>query len=366
MRYNWQHPHWPHFYVNFEKVAPLILAYIKESRVILGGIQHASEKDKIGAQIELITAEALKTSAIEGEYLQYEEVRSSILKHMGWTEQRGGKDPRAEGIGELMAHLRKTYQEPLTAQTLFDWHKMLLKGQGEKLEVGCWRTKGDPMQIVSGYVGQEKVHFEAPPSSRLPQEMEKFIEYFNNAQEEGPLKAAIIHLYFESIHPFQDGNGRIGRALAEKVLSQELGHPVLLSLSSEIEKNKKQYYEELNKASCGTLDVTEWAVYFCDLILRAQQGSKLQIEFILKRSLFWQEKGKDLNERQQKVLEKMFAKGAEGFKGGMSAKKYMALTHCSKATATRDLSELLEKGCLKKLEGGGRSTSYELHLERKS
>ncbi len=367
MNYTWQHKDWPNFYWDESQVRPFVLEYIKESQFILGSVQHFSKEEALGIQIDLMVSEAMNTSAIEGEILQYEDIRSSVLRHMGLSELLPTpKDLRAQGMGQLMTNLFKTFKNPLEQNTLFEWHRMVMQGHKNHaaLEIGNWRTSPEPMQIVSGYIGHERVHFEAPPSKFMPLEMARFIAWFNDTETkvEGLIRAAVAHLYFESIHPFQDGNGRIGRAIAEKALSQNLGYPVLLSLSAEIEKNKKEYYAELNHASLGELEITRWILYFCQLTLKAQANGKSHLQFVLNKSLFWREKGPFLNDRQKKVLEKMFSKGIDGFEGGMSAKKYMAITDCSKATATRDLADLVAKECLRPLEGSGRNTRYELDM----
>lgn len=220
------------------------------------------------------------------------------------------------------------------------------------------------LKFYEGYVG-----FEAPASKAVPEEMERFIMWFNRSapgQPEaivpGPVRAAVAHLYFESIHPFEDGNGRIGRALAEKALSQNLSRPVLLSLSQEIDAKKKQYYEALKQAQ-GSNEITPWVGYFVQTIMEAQLAAEKQIEFTLAKAKFFDHYKSVMNERQQKVVARMLKEGPDGFKGGINASKYMRISHCSKATATRDLSELREKGILQQQNAGGRSTSYAITIK---
>jgi Fic family protein len=265
-----------------------------------------------------------------------------------------------------MADARKTYADALAEEMLFSWHTMLLK-DNKRINVGRWRRHTEPMRVISGAIGREKVHFEAPPSARIPNEISKFIDWFNdtapggvNEIKKAPVRAAIAHVYFETIHPFEDGNGRIGRAIAEKALSQTLGRPVLLSLSRTIEADKQSYYQALEQAQKSN-DLTLWITYFVEIILKAQAQAITRVHFILKKSKFFDRFKDVLNERQIKAVRKMLDAEPDGFEGGMSAKKYMSITHASKATATRDLQHLLELEVLT-LAGGGRSTHYMLNI----
>jgi Fic family protein len=245
---------------------------------------------------------------------------------------------------------------------------MILSGSfNPHLSIGCWRTDSEPMQIVSGHYGKWIIHYEAPPSKAVPKEMKRFVKWFNEtapgAAKEikfSPVRAAIAHLYFESIHPFEDGNGRIGRAIAEKALSQGFGYPVMLSLSQAMEANKKEYYAALNAASKSN-ELTAWIHYFVSVILNAQRDVESQINFIIKKTLFFDKFKDSLNARQLKVMKRMMQAGTKGFTGGMSAKKYMIIADTSKATATRDLQQLLAMQALKQI-GSGRSVRYELNL----
>ncbi len=243
---------------------------------------------------------------------------------------------------------------------------MLFK-QSRKKGVGKWQSHTEPMQVVSGTIGKEKIHFEAPPSFRVQNEMDQFIDWFNATAPEGtkvikkaPVRSAIAHLYFESIHPFEDGNGRIGRAIAEKALSQTIGWPMLLSLSRAIEADKKAYYNSLQQAQRSN-DITDWITWFVRLTLDAQRHANQLVNHILKNSQFFDHYKNVLNERQLKVLQKIFDAGPDGFKGGMNATKYASITKTSKATATRDLQYLLEQKALV-MKGGGRSTHYFLNV----
>jgi len=313
--------------------------------------------------------EAIKTSEIEGEYISRPDIQSSIKNKLGINQKRVHvHDRRAQGVVDLMFDVRNTFQQPMSKTKLFAWHAMLLAHASHtSLQVGAWRTHNEPMQIISGHHGKWIVHFEAPPSRIVPEEMKGFIQWFNHtapgkphALPFAPVRAAIAHLYFESIHPFEDGNGRIGRAIAEKALSQGFGYPALLSLSQAIESEKKAYYAALNTASKSN-EITEWIHYFVNIILSAQMEVETQINFILKKSAFFDEFKNKLNERQLKVIQRMMQAGTKGFEGGMSAKKYMAITDTSKATATRDLQHLFSIGAFLQI-GSGRSVRYELNL----
>lgn len=271
------------------------------------------------------------------------------------------KDKKSAGAGELMVAVRESFSEPLSEEMLFSWHRILLSNS-TKIKTGAWRKHKSPMQVVSGTIGKEKVHFEAPPSKQVPAEMERFIKWFNssapgmgNEITKAPVRAAIAHLYFESIHPFEDGNGRIGRAIAEKALSQTIGRPVMLSLSQIIEADKKSYYAAIEKAQKNN-EVTEWLHYFVGIVNTAQIEAKNLISFTLQKSMFIDRYKDQMNERQMKAVLKML-ESPNGFKGGMTAKKYISLNHTSKATATRDLQQLAEIGILN-LQGSGRSTHY--------
>ncbi len=256
---------------------------------------------------------------------------------------------------------------PLTPQILKDWHKLLFH-KAKHLNVGKWRSHTAPMQVVSGRIDQPKIHFEAPPSSDVAKEMQKYIDWFNQTSPQGkspikyaPIRSAIAHIYFESIHPFEDGNGRIGRAISDKALSQSLGYPILLSLSTSIEAHKNLYYSALEQGQRSN-DISAWISYFLKTIIHAQNHTEELISFTLKKTKFFDKYADDLNKRQLKTLQKMFADGPRGFKGGMTAKKHMSINKTSKATATRDLSNLNKIGALK-IAGTGRGTTYHLNLE---
>jgi len=367
MIYNWQQPDWPDFRYDVSKVEDMLFKFTELSGHVGGILKALPEAVQLEAVLDMMVAEAIKTSEIEGEYLNRQDVVSSIRNNLGLNQTpEATKDKMAQGAGELMADARKTYADALTAEKLFQWHTMLLKEQ-KQINVGVWRSHEEPMQVVSGALGKEKVHFEAPPSSRIPDEMSRFIQWFNHTAPGGekeirkaPVRSAVAHLYFETLHPFEDGNGRIGRAITEKSLSQTLGRPVLLSLSRTIETDKKAYYNALEQAQKSN-DITSWVMYFVSVILTSQQQANSLVDFILKKSKFFDRFKDSLSERQIKVVRKMLDAGPEGFEGGMNARKYIAITKASKATATRDLQHLLELGAFIQ-EGGGRSTRYSLDM----
>ena len=333
---------------------------------------HLGAQDVHQALIEVMMQEAIKTSEIEGEYISRPDVMSSIKAKLDETSKHVKvHDKRALGIVDMMFDVRQSFHAPLTDTQLFEWHIMLMSASFHAdLQIGTWRTHDEPMQIVSRKGGRWKVHYEAPPSTQVPMEMARFINWFNETSPNqakaikfAPIRAAIAHLYFECIHPFEDGNGRIGRAIAEKALSQGYGHPVLLSLSKAIESDKKRYYKELNKASFDN-NITDWIAFFIDIILKAQDDIDAQLNFVINKAKFFDTYSDVLNDRQLKVIRKMMSFGPTGFEGGMSAKKYIKIADTSKATATRDLQHLATLGIIK-AAGKGRSVHYELVLNPK-
>ncbi|MEP3349365.1 MAG: Fic family protein [Marinomonas sp.] len=374
MKYSWQHPDWPNFTFEESQCKEALYRYALEAGRLSGGMSQLESALQYDAYIDLMVSEAIHTSQIEGERLDREDVRSSIKNFLGLSHPPTRvADPRAEGMAALMVDVRNHFADKLTKDTLFQWHRLVLLQQENSLlprdlKVGQWRDSKEPMQIVSGPIGYEKVHYEAPPADQVDTEINRFLDWFNRsnpltAEREivlsGPVRAAIAHLWFETIHPFDDGNGRVGRAIAEMALAQDLNRPPLLSLSTVIEKDKNAYYNGLNKASQFDLDITDWVTWFVNSVLLAQQEAAQKVDFVLKKAKFWERhKNTELNERQKKVLNKLLNAGTDGFEGGMTAKKYMSITSSSKATATRDLSDLVEKECLCRLEGGGRSARY--------
>ncbi|WP_163381381.1 Fic family protein [Cyclobacterium sp. SYSU L10401] len=365
MTYNWQQKNWPDFQYDLSEIEPLLFKFSEKVGRVSGLLRGLPEKTQNEAIIDLMVAEAIKTSEIEGEYLSRQDVMSSIRNNLGLSHQQVS-DLRAQGAAELMVDVRNTFEEELRQEKLFSWHQMIMKGS-KGITVGDWRSHEEPMQVVSGAMGKEKIHYEAPPSRIVPQEMTGFISWFNETGPGGKseikkpvVRSAIAHLYFETIHPFEDGNGRIGRAISEKALSQYVKRPILLSLSRAIEAKKKDYYAALQKAQQSN-EITPWITYFLTMAIEAQDQAESLIDFTLKKTQFFDRFASTLNERQLKVVRRMLEEGPKGFEGGMSAKKYIAVTQTSKATATRDLQDLVEKNIFLPF-GGGRSTKYALNL----
>jgi Fic family protein len=367
--YNWQQKDWPNFTYTLQSVEDDLFMFAEKVGKVTGILNALPENTQMEAIVDMMVSEAIKTSEIEGEYLSRKDVLSSIRKNLGLlSSPEYIQDKKAEGIGMLMIDVRNTYKDELTKEKLFAWHIMLLS-ESKDIEVGQWRMHDDPMQVISGAMGKQKVHYEAPPSKRVPHEMEQFITWFNETAPGGvkeirkaPIRSAIAHLYFETIHPFEDGNGRIGRAIAEKALAQGTGRPVLMSLSHTIEANKKAYYDAL-ETSQRSNDITRWIDYFVKTTLAAQNEAEEQIDFTLKKVKFFDRFKDKLNERQFKVIKRVLEEGPKGFTGGINASKYGSITKISKATATRDLQALIEIGALIPFgEGGGRSTKYAVNL----
>ena len=361
--YNWQQKNWTKFSYNLAMQSASLKTFSEESAYMAGMFEIMPDDAQTETILQVMLAEAIKTSAIEGEVLSRPDVLSSIRNKMGLDNKAGKiKDQRAQGIGELIVVVRNSFMAPLTEKMLLNWHFILMK-KNKQINAGVWRRNQEPMQVVSGTIGKEKVHFEAPLSKVVPAGMKKFIKWFNDTApggkseiREAPVRAAIVHLYFESIHPFDDGNGRIGRALAEKALAQTSGRHLLLSLSQIIESNKKTYYKALEKAQRNN-EITEWINYFINVIIEAQHRAKKLIAFTLKKMSFFDRHQDHLNEREIKVIKRMLDEGPEGFAGGMTAKKYMAITKTSKATATRDLQHLTDLKIFIPA-GGGRNVHY--------
>ncbi|RAH95337.1 DUF4172 domain-containing protein, partial [Acuticoccus sediminis] len=281
------------------------------------------------------------------------------------TDNRNVK-PKERGIAEMMVDLYRTWANPLDADTLFRWHGMLMADTRHLETIGGYRRHQDAMQIVSGRQDRPTVHFEAPPSSRVPEEMTAYLAWFNGTSPDGddPLpaltRAGIGHIYFESIHPFEDGNGRIGRTLAEKSLAQNIGQPTLIALAHTIERHRKAYYDQL-EVHQRTLDVTGWLMYFAERIIAAQRTTLGRVAFHIAKAHFYDRFRGMLNERQEKAIARLFREGPGGFTGGLSAENYLAITGTSRPTATRDLHDLVEKGALTRT-GERRYTRYHLNL----
>ena len=363
MRFNWQQADWPEFRYDLHPVQSELRQFADQAGQVAGLLKGLSDGERSQALVQLMVAEAVKTSEIEGEYLSRADVMSSVRHRLGLAEAPLGRADRTSvGAGELMVAVRESWDAPLDKTTLFAWHRTLMRGD-QKILAGAWRTHAEPMQVVSGAVGKARLHFEAPPSAAVAAEMTRFVNWFNASREripDAPVRAAVAHLYFESIHPFEDGNGRMGRALAEKALSQGLGRPATLSLSRTIEAHRSDYYAALELAQRSN-EITPWLHYFCATVLAAQRDAEVLVMFVLNQAKFFDRYRDQLNERQLRTVRRMLEAGPDGFEGGMNARKYVSLNRVSKATATRDLQHLVECGALRPV-GAGRSARYELGL----
>jgi Fic family protein len=269
MIYNWQQKDWTKFRFKQENLEDLLLTFTEKTGLAKGLLKTLSEQNHKETLIDMLVSEAIKTSEIEGEFLSRKDVMSSIKNNLGInTNPEPVKDIQAQGMAALVTEIHTNYTLPLTETMLFDWHKMIFP-RNTRISVGTWRSHSEPMQVISGSYGREKIHFEAPPSKDVPNKMAAFIKWFNDSAPNGPhkikhapIRSAIAHLYFESIHPFEDGNGRIGRALAEKALLQTLNFPLLISLSIVIEADRNAYYQALKLAQKSN-EITAWLFYFC-------------------------------------------------------------------------------------------------------
>lgn len=366
MTWNWQQPGWPDFSYDSKALEPLEQQFLRQSGEFVGACKHIGSDDQETLRIELISEEAVKTSAIEGEVLNRDSVQSSLRHQLGLGAEQPGIDPAERGIAEMMVDLYRNFAAPLADATMFAWHGMLLSGDKKISVIGDYRKHADAMQVVSGPDYKRTVHFEAPPSSRMTDEMRRFITWFNETAPNGnnPLpaltRAGIAHLYFVCIHPFEDGNGRIGRALAEKSLAQNLAQPSLIALAYTIERKRKDYYAALERNN-KELEITAWLTYFAGTILEAQRNTISRVDFFVVKARFYEKFRGQLNERQDRVIARMFREGLDGFKGGLSADNYITISKTSRATATRDLQDLVEKGALTRT-GELRHTRYALNL----
>jgi len=363
MLYNWQQADWPNFRYDLKGIEGLLPTFADKVGQVSGILRALPESARHEAVADVLVAEAIKTSEIEGESLSRPDVASSVRNQLGLNATfEAVRDLKSAGAAELAVKVRSSWDVPLTEALLFDWHRTLFQGTRD-LNLGCWRSHTAHMQVITPGIGEPVVHFEAPPSDQVPKEISAFFKWFTESRErilQAPVRSALAHLYFESIHPFEDGNGRIGRAIAEKALSEGLNRPILLSLSRAIEANRSAYYDALKVAQRSN-DVTDWIVYFVHTLLEAQEATEGLVNFVLKKAHFFDRYRGQLEPRQLKVVQRVLQAGPNGFEGGLNARKYKNLTQVSKATATRDLQDLVAKGVLIPV-GAGRSARYELNL----
>jgi Fic family protein len=371
MRWNWQQPGWPHFTWENSALESAERQFLLSAGALIGIVKHLPGEDREQITIESLGTEAITTSQIEGEMLDRASVQSSIRRQFGLHAETRRVLPAEQGIAEIMVDLYRSYSEPLSHEMLFAWHAKLASGRRDLQDIGRYRTSREPMQIVSGPDYKHTIHFEAPPSSRIKPEMRRFIAWFNRTSfnRTGPgassplpalTRAGIAHLYFESIHPFEDGNGRIGRALAQKSLAQSLGQPSLIALAATILARRKNYYDALELAA-RRIEATAWLNWFADTVLEAQSRTSLLIEFLIDKTKLLDRLRGALNGRQEKALLRMLREGPDGFEGGLSAGNYAVITGASPATTTRDLVELANLGALIR-SGEGKYTRYRLAL----
>jgi Fic family protein len=362
--YLWEKPDWPTFSWNERSLAKLLAEVSREQGRLLGKMEALGFDLRSEAHLRTLTEDVVKSSEIEGEKLERDQVRSSIARRLGMDV--GGlvpADRNVEGVVEMMLDATGNYADALTEERLFAWHASLFptgRSGINKIRVGSWRDDSSgPMQVVSGPVSREKVHYEAPPSDRLPDEMEKFLHWFEQPGDIDPLLiAGLAHLWFVTIHPFDDGNGRIARAIADMALtrSEKTGQR-FYSMSAQIRLEHKGYYDTLEWTQKGELDVTRWQDWFLNCLNRAIDGAKETLGAVLVKAHFWERFAKaPLNERQIKVLNRLL----DGFEGKLTTSKWAKLAKCSQDTAYRDILDLIDRGALQKDPGGGRSTSYSL------
>ena len=365
--YLWEKPDWPAFTWDEKALTTLLAQVSREQGRLLGKMEGLGFDLRSEAHLRTLTEDVVKSSEIEGEQLQADQVRSSIARRLG-MDVAGlvPSDRNVEGVVEMMLDATRNYDQPLTEERLFAWHASLFptgRSGMTKINAGTWRDDSTgPMQVVSGAIGHEKVHYEAPPASRLPDEMAKFLEWFGQPKDTDPLlTAGIAHLWFVTIHPFDDGNGRIARAIADMSLarSEKTGQR-FYSMSAQIRSTRNDYYNTLEQAQKATLDVTLWQSWFLTCLLRAIDGAQETLGAVLNKAQFWERFAKEpLNERQIKVLNRLL----DGFEGKLTTSKWAKLAKCSQDTAYRDILDLVERGALRKDPGGGRSTSYSLITE---
>jgi Fic family protein len=363
-RYVWQHKDWPHWRYNAESLMPLLAQVHQNLGHLMGRMRDQGMTSQDHATLEALTEDVLKTSEIEGEHLDAETVRSSIATKLG--VDIGAvlpTDRHVDGVVEMILDATSLHAAPLTPDRLKSWHAALFptgRSGLAAIRVGAWRDDVDgPMQVVSGPMHRRKVHYEAPPAQGLDLEMADFLTWFETYQEADPLlKAGLAHLWFVSLHPFDDGNGRIARAICDMALARADQSPQrFYSLSAQIQKERKVYYALLEKSQKGDLDATEWLSWFLACLQRALKEADQVFSRVLAKANFWRRwAGTTLNERQIKILNRML----DGFEGKLTNKKWAALGKCSSDTALRDITDLMARGILDRMDASGRSTSYQL------
>jgi len=363
--YIWQANEWPNWRYDLAALAGPLAEASRAQGLLLGRLSDVGMALRDQASLSALTEDVVKTSEIEGEQLNLESVRSSIARRLGVDiGALAPVDRHVEGVVEMVLDATANCSAPVSRERLFGWHAALFPtGYSglSKIKVGAWRDDaGGPMQVVSGPLGRQRVHFEAPPADRLETETKRFLDWVNAASGEPPLiKAGLAHLWFVTLHPFDDGNGRIARAVGDLLLARADGSPQrFYSLSAQIQRERKAYYDILEHTQKGTLDVTDWLIWFLDALHRAVDQAQHTLDAVLAKARFWQRfAGTPLNARQAKLVNRLL----DGFEGKLTTSKWAAIAKCSPDTALRDINELLAHGVLRKAAAGGRSTHYELN-----
>ncbi len=362
--YIYNNPNWPNFEWNSEKLLPLLSLVRNKQGLLIGKMSVLGFDLRNEANLQILTQEIVKSTEIEGEVLDKEQVRSSVARRLG-LEISGlvNSERNVDGIVDLMLDAITNYDKELSKERLFSWHASLFpEGRSGmyNIKAGSWRDDSTgPMQVVSGALGKEKVHYQAPPAETLEKEMQQFIRCFNlNQKEDFVLKAAVAHLWFVTVHPFEDGNGRISRALSDMLLARSDEQTNrFYSMSTQIRKERNSYYEILEKTQKGAMEITNWLEWFLICLLHSIENSEKLLEKIIFKHSFWiKHTGLTINDRQRKVLNLLM----DDFEGALSTTKWAKIGKCSQDTALRDIQDLMEKGILMKSPQGGRSTNYEL------
>lgn len=364
--YIWQNNNWPHFTYDLTQFQTLLQEIRYQQGLLEGICKGLSEDHLLEMQSETLALDAVTTAEIEGEILSRDSVRSSIFKKLGISyEAQDRSTVQTDGLIDILLDASGNAPKAFDDKRLFSWHAALFPtGYSGMHKINVALYRGDePMQIVSGRIGKEKVHYVAPPRDRVEEEMKGFFDFINRPNDEnGYVCAAIAQLWFVIIHPMDDGNGRIARALSDMMLSRAENSVLrVYSMSSTINDSRRGYYDVLEQTTTGTMDVTTWIGWFLEIILQAQKNAHKTIDKVVAKTRFWQAHiYTDLNPRQKKVLNRLLGAGKEGFEGGMNARKYASLCDCSRVTASRDLSDLLDKRCIISRGAGGRSTGYDI------
>lgn len=366
--YIWQHEGWPALHYDPVRVGAALSTARRAQGMVEGKLAALGFEQRLELAAEAWSQEAVATAAIEGERLDLAAVRSSVARRLGVGKQDGPNAPRnVEGLLDIMDDAVTRCADEVTHERLHAWQAALFPTGYSgmmKIRVGGYREHVEPMQIVSGRVGRERVHYEAPPSARISEEMDQLLQWFNASVEPDTLvRTALTHLWFETIHPFEDGNGRVGRVWVDLVLARDSGEASrLLRTSQRLLDRRNEYYDQLERAQHGGLDVTDWVSWFVQQVQVSCEEASKTIDDALAKARFWMDhSNKDLNERQRKAVNLLLDAGPNGFEGGMSTKKYESITGTSRASASRELIELEALGLLARA-GAGRSTRYYVKL----